>query len=133
MHDSSRPHNARTRVVQQPDAEQSVCAGQTATLSIIAGGTGTSLEYKWQFSTDPTSGWSAITDPRFEGVSSPQLTVQKVQDGDGGHYRCVVHQHAHDQQPLMSNTAELTVGKYGLSDPLSGEFSCIIIFSVHIL
>ena len=111
--------HTHTYVVQQPSAEQSVCAGQTATLSIITGGTGAPLKYEWQFSPDLTSGWLAITEPRFEGASSPQLTVQKVQSSDGGHYRCVVHQQARNQQSLISDTVKLTVGECGSPDPPS--------------
>lgn len=107
----SHLHNAHTHVVEQPSAEQSVCAGQTLTLGIVAGGGGTPLRYEWQFTLDPKSGWSAITEPRFEGASSSQLAVQKVQNSDGGHYRCVVYSKARDQQPVKSDTATVTVGE----------------------
>ena len=78
--------------------------GTSATFSVEASGDG--LSYQWQ---RDNMSLQQDNENKFEGVHTMTLTVNNVQVGDAGTYRCVVTNGAGDN--VTSNEANLTVGE----------------------
>jgi uncharacterized repeat protein (TIGR03803 family) len=95
-------------ITSQP-ATRTVTAGQTASFSVVAGGT-PALSYQWQLSTNGSS-WANIANvPPYGGVSTPTLTVASAATMDGTQYRCVV---TNVLASVASNSATLWVRPLG--------------------
>ncbi|MBN1492014.1 MAG: immunoglobulin domain-containing protein, partial [Phycisphaerae bacterium] len=90
---------AATTITSQPTA-RSVCAGSTATFTVIATGEGT-LTYRWQKNSSNLSNGG-----HYSGVTTAVLTVSAVDSGDVANYRCVV---TGGCGSVISNTAALSL------------------------
>ena len=86
-------------VISQQPVSKSVCAGSTATFSVVA--SGTYLSYSWKYSSDGTNFISITTafSPNYSFVANVSQTTYK--------YKCVINSSCN--QPISSNTVTLTV------------------------
>ncbi|MHC4442870.1 MAG: immunoglobulin domain-containing protein [Planctomycetota bacterium] len=87
-------------ITQQPQP-QNVCAGETATFSVSATGTGT-LTYRWQKDQTDLSDGGDIS-----GATTATLQILNTDGADEGNYRCVV---TDDNGSTNSDEAALTIG-----------------------
>ncbi|MBS1510527.1 MAG: T9SS type A sorting domain-containing protein [Bacteroidetes bacterium] len=94
-------------VTGQP-AAVSICAGNNATYTVTAGGSG--LTYQWQESTDGGGTWNNVTNGGvYSGATSATLTLTAVPVGMNSYqYRCIVSGTC--APSVNSNAATLTVG-----------------------
>ena len=81
--------NSNTGITQQAQ-NQTICAGQNATFTIVAGGIG--LSFQWQISTDGGATYSNVTNTApFSGATTTSLIVTSpASTFDGALFRCVV-------------------------------------------
>ncbi|MBO4676201.1 MAG: leucine-rich repeat protein, partial [Oscillospiraceae bacterium] len=99
----SREHKTIEKLIEpvvittQP-ANQSVTAGETATFSVAASGTG--LSYQWQYSKDGST-WT-----NKSGATAASYTVTAKTSYNGMHYRCKV---TNEGGSVYSDPATLTV------------------------
>ena len=91
--------NTPPLITAQPQS-QTVCAGNTATFSVVA--TGTGLSYQWQVSTDDGSTWSDISGATSDSYTTPSLTAAD----NGKKFRVVV---TGTCGSVTSDTATLTI------------------------
>jgi hypothetical protein len=90
---------ASAAITSNPDPQTSGLGG-SAVFGVLA--TGTNLVFQWQ-----RNGVNLPNDPRFLGLSSSTLTINDIELGDAGDYRCVVS--ASCGAPVNSSQAALTV------------------------
>lgn len=88
-------------ITQQP-ADQTVCAGATATFTVAGSGAG--IIYQWQLSTDGGTTWNNIAGATSASYTTPATTVAM----SGYRYRCQLS-NASCTTPGVSNAAILTV------------------------
>lgn len=99
--------NTAPAVTAQP-ANSSICAGNSATFSVTA--TGTGLTYQWQESTNGGGSWNNLANGApYSGVATASLTINPATVGMNNYqYRCVVSGTC--ASPATSNAGTLTVG-----------------------
>ena len=89
-----------------------MCVGQSVTLSIAT--EGTPQRCVWQYSQNGEEDWRDVVGSRCKGAKTSTLTVMNVQKSDEGFYRCMVHRHTQDREPLVSTLTTLTVGWFSI-------------------
>lgn len=90
-------------VVQHPQNQLDLRAGDTAVFAVVAMGTG--LTYSWTHN-------SAVLgdDGRIAGASTPTLTISAIQESDAGSYRCQISNPAGS---IESDSAILSLSECG--------------------
>jgi hypothetical protein len=104
--------NSLPSIATEPQ-DQTVTVPQTATVSVMAGGSG--LVYQWQDSGDGGATWNNLSDGAgYSGTATPTLTIgPTVLEEDGGLARVVV---SNSVSSVTSNPALLTVNPgYGIA------------------
>jgi hypothetical protein len=102
-------------ITGQP-ANSTVNAGQTATFTVSATGTGT-LSYQWQQLVG--NNWTNLTNGgRIAGATSTTLTITNTQSSDAGTYRAIVRNS--NGATTASNGASLTVTT-GTAPSITGQ------------
>lgn len=76
--------NNTANITTHPSAQSSVCAGSTATFSVVA--SGTSLTYQWQVSTDNGNAWTNLP-----GETNTTLNITTSASMNGNQYRVLVN------------------------------------------
>ncbi|MCW5909770.1 MAG: immunoglobulin domain-containing protein [Cyclobacteriaceae bacterium] len=92
--------NASPTITAQP-ANDTKCAGQTATFSVTA--TGTSISYQWRKGTTNLNNGGNIS-----GATSATLTLTNIATTDAGNYNCVISSSV-GCNAVTSNNGVLTV------------------------
>lgn len=90
--------------ITQHPSSQSVDPGATATLAVVAGGTGP-LSYQWQ-----KNGSNLSNGGHYSGVATATLTISSFDGNDVADYRCVV---TNPYGTATSNAATLTLAVPG--------------------
>jgi PKD repeat protein len=90
-------------ISSQPQ-NQSVTAGQTASFTVTATGSGT-LNYQWQYSIDNGTNWGNVTGG--SGATSASYSFTSTSSDNGKMFRCVIDNGC--GSPVVSNAATLTV------------------------
>ncbi len=111
--------NEKVTITSQPTATQTLCAGDTATFSVTA--TGTGLSYQWY------KGVTALADGgSILGATTDTLTISAVTVGDAAtNYNCVVSG-ASPCAAATSNNASLVVNQLPAisSQPTASQTIC---------
>ena len=91
--------NASTAITGQPVASQTICEGDSASMTVAAAGT--SLSYQWRKGGTPLSNGG-----HYGNVTTPTLDISMSDPNDNGSYDCVV---SGTCGTLTSNASSLTV------------------------
>jgi Concanavalin A-like lectin/glucanases superfamily/Immunoglobulin I-set domain len=74
-------------VIQLPPTSQLVYAGQTATFTVVGGGSAP-LTYDWQV--DTGSGFADVSGGQYSGANSPILTIANTTPGNTANYQVIL-------------------------------------------